>query len=326
MVNMVKFLINRLLLSLLIIWGILTITFLVIHLAPGDPSSIYVKPEIGAKAVENIRRQMGLDLPLWKQYLSWASEFIQGNFGISFTHKRPVSHIFAEAIPNTLQLTAVVFLIQFIVGISLGIIMAVMYKTKVDFILNSLCLFFYSLPGFWLALMGILLFSIKLSWLPSSQMESLQQIDGFWAQIVDRIQHLIMPVAVLAIPFIAYTARFVRGSLSDVLQQDYIRTVTAYGVNRYKILFKYALKNALLPLNTLIGVYLPFLLGGAVITEYIFSWPGLGRITVNAIFAHDYPIILASGFIAAVAVIVGNLISDLLYHIIDPRIKIAGHV
>ena len=314
--------IKRLLFSLLIIWGVLSMTFLIIHLAPGDHSSLYVKPEIDAKTVENIRRQMGLDLPLWQQYFHWIREFATGNFGVSFSHQRPVSEILAEAIPNTLQLTSAVFLPQLILGVTLGMVMAVRRNTKIDFSISTLLLFFYSMPGFWLALMAIMIFSLKLGWFPSSQMASLHPVDGLWAQAVDRIQHLILPALVLTIPFGAYTARFVRSSLSEVLTQDYIRTAMAYGIKSSRIIFKYALKNALLPLITLLGFYLPFLLGGAVITEYLFSWPGVGRITVNAIFSHDFPVILAGSFIAALAVVMGNLISDLLYRAVDPRIKI----
>ena len=169
--------------------------------------------------------------------------------------------------------------------------------------------------------MAVLVFSLKLGWLPSSQMQSLQIADGAWAQFTDRLRHLILPAGVLAAPFVAHTARFIRGSLSEVLQQDYIRTAYAFGIPARKVLFKYALKNAVLPLASLFGFYLPFLLGGAVITEYIFAWPGFGRITVNAIFAHDFPMILAGNFIAALAVVIGNLISDLVSKAVDPRIR-----
>ncbi|MFQ5770942.1 MAG: ABC transporter permease, partial [bacterium] len=232
-----------------------------------------------------------------------------------------VSAILRETIPNTLQLTLVVFVLQLIFGIFLGVFTALKRNSKLDMAISSVLLFFYSMPGFWLALMAILIFSLKLGWLPTSQMRSLHTLHGFWPVLWDRIHHLVLPAAVLAAPFIAYTARFVRSSLAEVLEQIYIRTAFAYGIKSRQILFKYALKNSLLPLVTLSGLYLPFILGGAVITEYIFAWPGMGRITVNAIFAHDFPVILATCFIAALTVVVGNLISDLLYVVVDPRIK-----
>jgi peptide/nickel transport system permease protein len=234
---------------------------------------------------------------------------------------RAVSEIFLEAIPNTLRLTVSVFIIQLIVGILLGVITALKKNGKLDVLINSILLFLYSMPGFWVALIAIMIFSLKLGWLPSSQMSSMHSIEGFWPVIWDKIRHLILPAAVLSIPFVTYTARFVRGSLIEVLRQPYMQTARAFGLKRSEIVFKYALKNTLLPVVTLIGLYIPFLLGGAVITEYIFGWPGMGRITVDAIFSYDYPVILASNFIAAFAVIIGNLISDLMYVIVDPRIQ-----
>ncbi|KPK28985.1 MAG: hypothetical protein AMJ61_00405 [Desulfobacterales bacterium SG8_35_2] len=312
---------KRILLSVLIIWGVLTLTFFLIRVAPGDPSLIYIDPGIEPNIVNQIRHQMGLDQPLYIQYFKWLKQFLTGNFGMSFMHKRPVSQVLAEAIPNTLQLTVAVFMIQIIIGIIVGIYSALSRYTKKDSFISSFSIFLYSIPGFWLALMLILIFSLKLGWLPSSHMQSMDIGNGFWEVFADRIEHLILPVIVLGLPLSAHTSRFVRGSFIDVFTQDYIRAAYAYGLNKRKIWLKYALKNALLPIITLIGMYLPFLLGGAVITEYIFSWPGMGRITVEAIFAYDYPIILASTAIAAVAVVIGNLLSDILYRVIDPRIR-----
>jgi peptide/nickel transport system permease protein len=167
-----------------------------------------------------------------------------------------------------------------------------------------------------------MILSLKLGWLPSSQMNSLYPVAGFWSQLADSIRHLILPATILSIPFIAYTTRFVRTNLTNILKQPYIVTARAFGINKNKIHYHYALKNALLPVITQIGLYLPFILGGAVIIEYIFAWPGMGRITIDAIFSHDFPVILASNFIAALTVVFGNLISDLLYFFIDPRIRI----
>ena len=155
-------------------------------------------------------------------------------------------------------------------------------------------------------------------------MKSILVADGFFNHFWDRLKHLILPVVVLSTPFIAYTARFVRGSLIDVLSQDYIRTARAYGIEEKKVIYCYALKNSLLPLVTLFGLYLPFILGGSVIIENIFAWPGMGRITVQAIFSHDFPLILASNFIAALTVVGGNLLSDIFYIIVDPRIRLAS--
>jgi peptide/nickel transport system permease protein len=321
---MIRFIFKRLLLSLLIIWGVLTVTFIIIHLAPGDPSSIYVDPEIPPQVVENIRDQMGLNLPLSIQYIRWIGECFQGNLGISFSYKKPVINLLLETIPNTLYLTLGVFIVQLFWGIIIGVITAVKKNSIMEISMNSILIIMYSFPGFWLALMFILIFSYNLGWLPSSQMSSLGFSGNFGELLVDKIKHLILPAMVLIIHYTAYTARFIRGSFAEVLDQDYIRTSFAYGLKPRTIYFRYALKNSLLPVVTLLGIYLPFLLGGAVVIEYIFAWPGMGRLTVEAIFAHDYPLILGSTIIAAVTVVAGNFLSDLLYVLVDPRIKTAG--
>lgn len=318
---MSRYIVNRFLTALLIVWGVLTLSFLLMHLAPGEPTKLYLNPEISPLVLEKIRRQMGLDQPVWMQYLLWLKEFVSGNFGFSFFHQRPVGAILLETIPNTLRLTLTVFILQFMIGIPLGVVSALKINTKSDQAIQFTLLFFYAMPGFWLTLILMMIFSLKLGWLPSGQMQSLVEINGFWANLWDYLRHLILPAVVLSMPFIAMTSRFVRANLSEILHQPYIQAAHTYGLSRSKIIYKYALKNALLPLITLIGLYLPFLLGGAVITEYIFAWPGMGRVTVEAIFTHDYPLILATTFVAALAVVTGNFISDILYRIADPRIK-----
>jgi peptide/nickel transport system permease protein len=321
---MTRFVIQRILLSFLIIWGVLTLTFIIIHLAPGDPAAMYVDPEIPPDVVENIRKQMGLNESISDQYLKWMRECLTGNLGISFSYKKPVSRLILETIPNTLQLTLLVFALQLFFGIIIGVFTAVRRNSVFDLSINSILIFLYSFPGFWLALMFILIFSYTLGWLPSSQMTTWGISGNFMVLLLDRIKHLILPVFVLTIHYTAYTARFIRGSFGEVLDQDYMRTAIAYGLKPAQIYFKYALKNSLLPVVTLLGIYLPFLWGGAVVIEYIFAWPGMGRLTVEAIFAHDYPLILGSTIIAALTVVVGNFLSDLLYALVDPRIKTTG--
>ena len=319
---MSRYITKRLVTSLIILWAVLSATFLLVHLAPGDPSMLYIRPEIDAKVVANIRAQMGFDMPVWKQYFVWIKNFIQGDFGFSFVRHQSVGRILLDAIPNTLRLTITVLVFQYIVGILLGIICALKRKSKLDTFINGGLLLLYSMPGFWIALIAILIFSLYLGWLPSSQMNSIREFDNAWSYLWDSIRHLILPTLILSIPFISYTARFVRDKFIDILQDPYIMAAKAFGLKKNKILFKYALKNALLPLITLVGLYLPFLLGGAVITEFIFAWPGMGRITVNAIYTHDYPLILATNFIATITVIGGNFISDILYYFADPRIRL----
>lgn len=319
---MIIFILKRLLSAAIIVLGVLSLTFLMMHLAPGDPSLLYIRPEIPPDTVELLRTQMGLNQPFIVQYRMWIREFILGNFGISFIHLRPVREVLWEAGLNTLQLTLVVFIVQLVFGTGLGVLTALKKDSKIDHIVNPVLLFLHSVPGFWLGLMLILIFSYKLGWLPSGQMNSIDVGSEWWMRLADRARHLALPVIVLSLPLITQTTRFVRTGMIEVLNSDYIRTARAYGLPAPKIIFHYALKNALMPVITLLGLYFPFLLGGAVVIESIFAWPGMGRLTVEAIYAYDFPLILGSCFVAATAVVIGNLVSDILYHVVDPRIRL----
>ncbi len=308
--------------SLMILWGTMSLTFLLMHLAPGDPSSIYIRPEIDPETVALIRQQMGLDLPLWQQYFVWLKEMVSGHFGFSFSHNQPVAEVLLEAIPNTLLLTVSVFVLQLIIGMTFGLYSALAGKRLFAKAIDLLLLFFYSIPGFWLALMAIFVFSGLLGWLPSSHMASFENFDNSIDILLDYAWHLVLPASVLALPFSAQTARLIESSLRTVLASDYIRTATAFGLSRRRIVLIYAMKNALLPLISLWGIYFPFLIGGSAIIEYIFSWPGMGQLLINAVFAHDTPTILGATTIGAFAVVLGNMLADILAAFIDPRIRL----
>jgi len=316
------YILRRILIAVPLIIGLATITFFIIHMAPGDPMALYRNPEISPEVMELMRKNLGLDQPLHIQYVRWLTSMARGNFGISFTAHRPVADILKETIPNTLQLTFLALLLNLIVGIIIGVIAAIKQYSGVDHAITVSALFIYSMPSFWLGLMMILLFSLLLGWLPASQMQSINaDLFDFWHRLWDRIIHLIMPVFVLGIATAAGTARFMRGSLLEVIRQDYIRTAHAKGLSERVVIFKHALRNALLPIVTLTGLSLPFLLGGSVITETIFAWPGMGRVAITAIFARDYPVVLAANLIAAVMVVLGSLLADITYSILDPRIR-----
>ena len=319
---MLKHILYRILYAVLITWGVLTTIFLIMQLAPGDPASFYLHPDIKPQIVDNIRNQMGFNLPVWQQYIRWIYQFSLGNFGFSLMHNSPVSELIGNALANTLYLTFFVYLLQMICGVVLGVFTAVKKHLGLAKLVKVLSLLLYVIPGFWMALILLMIFSFKLGWLPSGQMSSLGGTDSFVLFLLDSIQHLILPTVVLSIPFIVYTSRLVSENMVYVLKQPYILMLNAYGLSKQKILFKYAFKNALLPVITLFGLYLPFLFGGAVVIEVIFSWPGMGRLTVNAILMHDYPLILASMFIAALSVTFGNLFADILNSIVDPRIDL----
>ncbi|GJM43306.1 MAG: peptide ABC transporter permease [Gemmatimonadota bacterium] len=319
---MTRYILRRILVSIPLIWALATLTFFIIRLAPGDPLAIYYNPEIDPAVMETIRVRLGLDQPLHIQYVRWLGSLVQGELGMSFSHHRPVVDILRETIPNTLILTAFSLLLILVVGVVVGVISAVRQYSWVDHVSTLGALFIYSMPGFWLGLMLIILFSLQLGWLPASQMQAVdaEYMSGV-GRLWDRILHLIMPVFVLGIASAAGVARYMRGSLLEVIRQDYIRTARAKGLGEGTVIFKHALGNALIPIITLLGLYLPFLLSGAVVTETIFAWPGMGRVTIGAIFARDYPIVMATNLIAGIMVVGGNLVADVLYGIVDPRIR-----
>jgi len=320
---MVEFILKRIVQSIFLIFLVLTITFFLLHLAPGDPLSRYYNPEISPETVQMIKEKLGLDRPIHEQYLRWVASFVRGDFGVSLEFKRPVKELLAEAIPNTLRLTVCALFLHIVLGIFLGILSAARRYTLFDRVNTVAALFLYSIPSFWLALMLILIFSLKLGILPSSHMQSIgaENLSGF-TLFIDRLAHLVLPAFVLGIASAASTARYMRGSMLDVLREDYIRTARAKGLPERAVFLKHAFKNAALPIVTIVGLSLPFLLGGAVVTEQIFSWPGMGRLAVQAIYSRDYPVILAVNFVVAVMVIAGNLLADVSYALLDPRITL----
>ena len=322
---MLAFISKRIVQSLVLVLIVLTIIFFILKLAPGDPMARYFNPEISPETVELMRERLGLDRPVHEQYLRWVGSFIRGDFGVSLTYNVPVRGLLAETIPNTLRLTVAALLLQILIGIALGILSAARRYALFDKVNTVAALFVYSIPSFWLALMLILLFSLKLGLLPSSHMESIgaAEMTGL-ALFADRLRHLILPAFVLGIASAASTARYMRGSMLDVLKEDYIRTARAKGLAEGSVLIKHAFKNAALPIVTIVGFSLPFLLGGAVVIEKIFSWPGMGRLTVDAIYARDYPVVLAVSFAVACMVIAGNLLADIGYALLDPRVTVTG--
>jgi peptide/nickel transport system permease protein len=327
---LIGYLLRRLLGSIPLLLGILTVIFFIIHLAPGDPTARFFNPNVSPEVIEQMRRNLGLDQPLHIQYFKWLSAFLRGDFGYSFGQMRPISEILPEVLWNTLQLTLISLVIIFVLGMLIGIVQAVRQYSLADNVLTFLALFFYSMPSFWLALMLILLFSLKAAqwglptWLqfPAAQMMSVgAEYLPPGAQLVDRLEHLFLPAVALGIGSAAGVARYMRGSMLEVIHQDFIRTARAKGLSERTVIFKHALRNALIPIVTLLGLYLPFLLSGAVLVETIFSWPGMGRLIVDAIFQRDYPLVMATSFVISAIVIFGNLISDVLYAVVDPRIR-----
>ncbi len=322
---MLRYFAGRLGQSVLLVWLVLTITFFLLHLAPGDPMARYDDPEMAPETVEMMRRQFGLDRSIPEQYVRWISNFCVGDFGLSLRYNRPVSELLARAVPNTLRLTIAALTVYIVLGVALGITSAARKDSLFDRSGTLAALVVYSIPSFWLALMLIMLFSLKLGWLPSSHMQSIDAASlGAFALFRDRAAHLVLPAFVLGVASAAGMARYMRGSMLDELRRDYVRTARAKGLSEGSVLMKHAFRNAAIPIVTIVGLSFPFLLGGSVITERIFSWPGMGSLMVESIFTRDYPVVLAINFIVSVMVILGNLLADLGYALLDPRIAWSG--
>jgi peptide/nickel transport system permease protein len=325
---MITYLLRRLLGAIPLLLGILTLIFFIINIAPGDPTARYFNPNVAPEVIEQMRRNLGLDQPLHIQYFRWLTAFAQGNFGHSFGQMRPISEILPTVLWNTVQLMVVAVLMIFVLGMLIGILQAVRQYSAADNVLTVIALFFYSMPSFWLALMLILVFSLKASqwgWpvqFPASQMTSVgYEFMGTGEKLTDRLMHMTMPALALGIGSAAGIARYMRGSMLEVIHQDYIRTARAKGLSERVVIFKHALRNALIPIITLLGLYLPVVMSGSVVVETIFAWPGMGRLIVDSIFQRDYPLVMATSFIAAALVVLGNLIADVLYAVVDPRIR-----
>ncbi len=319
---MLRYVIRRVLASIPLLLGLATCTFIIVHLAPGDPTQLYVDADADPRAAARLRASLGLDEPLPVQYVTWLKNAVTGDFGNSLSKHAPVTEIMAGAIPRTLLLASLSLAVNFAVGILIGVLSALNRGKRLDHILNSAGLFLYSMPEFWLGLMLILLFSLAIPVFPASGFQSpLADYYATWDYLLDILHHLILPVFVLGVASAAATARYMRGSMLDVLGQDYIRTARAKGLPETAVVGKHAMRNALLPIITLFGLSIPFLLGGAVVVETVFAWPGMGKVVVDAIFTRDYPLIIGCTLLSGAMVVLGNLVADILYALADPRIR-----
>ena len=323
---MARYVVKRLFQAIPLLLGIATITFFVVHLAPGDPMDMLLEPrlrrQMDPETIELMRQKYGLDRPIHVQYVKWLGNLLQGDLGESFHYRRPVADLIAERIPYTLLLTIPALLFDALIGMGLGIVSAVKQYTRTDKTLTLGSLLIYSVPGFWLALMLVLVFSVHLGWFPTSQTRSLDYDLLSWpGKLLDLLWHLVLPVFVLGVASAAGTARYMRNRLLEVLSEEYVLGARARGLRERVVILKHALRNAMIPILTIYGLSLPFLLGGAVLIERVFAWPGLGLLGVEAVNGRDYPVILATTMIAAVLVILGNLLADVTYAIVDPRVS-----
>ena len=297
--------------------GVSLILFTLMRLAPGGPEAVLIGGEFSPEVAAGIRHRLGVDRPLLVQYGSWALAALRGDLGRSFKTGDPVAALIWDRLPSTLQLTAGALVFALAVAVPLGVLAAVRQNTVWDSLGSAVSLFGISFPSFWLGIMLILLFSELLRWLPPSGLSEY----GQEADLAARFRHAILPTLTLGLIQMAAFMRFTRSSLLEALRQDYVRTARAKGVSATRVIWRHALRNALIPVVTVVGLSLPTLVGGAVLTETVFAWPGIGRFAVGAVFERDYPVIMGVNLLVGALVITANLVTDLVYCLIDPRIS-----
>ncbi len=314
---MQQYAIRRTLQAIPLLLGITLLSFLIIQAAPGDPAQILINPEASAEDVARIRTALGLDKPVYVQYWRWLTSMLRGDMGRSFLDGEEVFRKIANRLPNTLKLTGCALLFALIIAVPLGIICATKQYSILDYLSTVFAFIWVSMPSFWFALMLILVFCVWLRWLPSHGMRTY----GAPFSLVDQLRHLILPMLALGLRQLAGLTRYTRSSMLEVVRQDYIRTARAKGLHERVVIYKHALRNALIPVITILGLSLPGLFGGAVVVENVFAWPGMGRLAVQAAFTRDYPVTMGVLVIAASMVVLGNLLADLAYGFVDPRIR-----
>lgn len=321
---MTRFVVRRLLQMIPLLIGISILAFLIIRLAPGDPTMVYIdpnKPPPSSEDLERLREQLGLNDPVPVQYVHWLENVLKGDLGFSLSGRRPVLDEIGERLPNTLLLGLAALMLTAVVSIPIGVLSAVARYSFLDYLVTLLSFLGLSIPGFVIALFLIQVFAVQLGWLPTTGMRDVREAYEGWRATLDVLEHLILPTIALSLASIARWARYQRSSLLDVLSQDYIRTARAKGLSEWIVMASHALRNALLPMITLMGLSIPSLVSGAFIIEYVFGWPGMGRLAVNAALRRDYPVIMGVTMISAIFIVLGNFLADIAYHWADPRIR-----
>ncbi len=315
------FILRRLLYAIPTLIGISIITFAIVRLSPGDPIRFFTfgVQDITQADIERLRHVYGLDKSIPLQYIDWVGRILRLDFGQSLIYHKDAGQLILELIPNTLQLAVTALLIQIVIGVPLGVVAALKRGTWVDGVIRVFGVAGHAVPAFWLGLMLIIFFAVQLRWLPSQGMLTVGH--DLW-DIPDRLRHILLPALVLSLTGIATYSRILRTETLDVLSQDFVRTAHAKGLRERTVLFVHALRNALIPMVTALGGVLAVLVGGALVIEQVFSWPGLGRFTFQAAIAKDYPVIQAGTLIASVLLVISYIIRDIAYAVVDPRITV----
>lgn len=318
---MLAYLIRRIMIAVPVLLGILALSFILVHMLPGDPATVLLTPEElqgDPDIVERRRAELGLDRPLPVQYVAWLGELMDGNLGVSFHRKVPVTEMIAPRLMPTLILSGSGILIALLIGVPVGIAAALRQNTKFDYASGVGSMLAVSVPTFFQGLIAIYIFSIWLGWLPSGGMRTL----GVPPSGLDLLKHAVLPAGVLSAVLMGPYVRYTRQSLLDVLRLDHVTTARAKGVPRRSVIVKHAFRNSLIPLTTVLAVQIPALLAGTVIIEFVFSWPGVGRLVIEGINSRDYPVILAVVMLTAVLVLIFNFLADVTAALLDPRIRL----
>ena len=313
---MLTFIVRRLITMIPVLFGITFITFMLVTFAPGDAISLMLGSEtVNVENVERLRTELGLDNPWYIQYRDYMFNLVQGDLGTSIVSQQPVTRQIVERFPNTLLLTVGAMIVALLIALPVGVIAAARRNRPADYGTMFFSVVGVAMPNFWLGLLLIIVFGLQLDWLPIRGMGSLEE--GLW----DFVSHLILPALTLGTALAAILTRLTRNAMLDVLAEDYVRTARAKGLTSFNILFKHALRNAVMPVETTAGLQFGALLGGAVITETVFSWPGLGLLSINAIRQRDLPLMQGSVLAFALCFMIATLLVDLLYAVINPRIR-----
>lgn len=325
--GLTRYALRRLLQAVPLLLAAATVVFFLLHLAPGDPAAAYLHPDVPAEVADQVRRQMGLGRPLHEQYLSWLGAVVTGDLGYSFSQGQSVARAIAGALPNTLLLGGTALLLSFLAGGSLGVFQGgTRPNTATDRTLGTATLVAYSIPGFWIALLLLLVFSAApvREFLPlpltgaTSVDHGLMDLTG---RALDRLRHLVLPAAALSLAPAAAVARHARSAVLEARNADHVRAARGRGLPEWSVMLRHVVRNALLPLTSLLGLYIPRLMGGAVVLEVIFSWAGMGRLLYRGVQARDYPLVLGATLLFAALVVVANLLADLIYSAADPRVR-----
>jgi peptide/nickel transport system permease protein len=315
---MIVFALRRAAITIPLLIGITVITYALINAAPGNAVTMLADPLASEENRKAMERALGLDQPIWVRYVIWLGQVLTGNLGYSYANHQPVLPLMLQRLPATLELMAAALVIAYVIGIPLGVFVAVRQYSWIDYLTTIFAFIGISTPTFFLGLVLIFVFGLQLNWLPVSGQYTLSGDRS----LGDLIAHLVMPATILALNYLAITVRYVRGSVLEVLGQDYVRTARSKGLRERIVLFRHALRNALLPVITLAGLQVPNLFAGAVITEQVFAWPGMGFFAIQAIGARDYPIVMAVTLVSATLVVIGNFLADMFYAVADARVRL----